>query len=87
MKYSKREREDAADICMVMASNWQFGAWTEEVARSLGIRTDSVAMDLARAASDVPMPVIHVKYSPGVWPPVPEGWAEAEALIRSGWTP
>ncbi len=84
MRYSKRDREMAARLCSIKASHewpapghvtpWWVGM--DEVINACG--ASDTASELAWAAADAAFPDNTV----GV-----ECWAEAEALIRTGWSP
>lgn len=76
MKYSKKVREEAAMICSIAASNEDYSQAYASVDCDLPVRTSGEAYRLAMAA----------------WRLAFKGNAdlcdaEAEALIRTGWSP
>ena len=71
-KYSKRDREMAARLCSMFACGY---IWQAEFA--LGIDRWSPASELAHSAIDVAWSSLHFG----------DAAAEAEAMIRTGWTP
>lgn len=79
MKYSKRVREEAALICAIAASTagvyWNYS----ETVHSLGLRECSEAHELAVQAWHSLFP--HYEADDRARD------AEAESMIRSGWTP
>lgn len=79
-RYSKRVREEAALICAIAASNRDMNDWYGGVADETGIQRQGEAFDLAIAAWCHALPASGA-LGPG------ELDAEAEALIRTGWTP
>ena len=72
--YSWRNREDAALICAIKASSWR-GEHYERIVGAIG-------------ASRRAMGLAYYAYF-AVWSAAtePHEWAEAEALIRTGWVP
>lgn len=90
-RISKRMREEAADLCAMMASSNSelmtriVNGWPEQAVdfedacgADVCYASDGVA-DLARAAFQTG--ALH-------WYPEPRApWAEAEALLRTGWRP
>ncbi len=77
-RYTKAEREQAALICAIAASNPEFAQAYDKVCRALGIELSAAAYCLAVEAWDQKLTV---QGEPG------DQYvdAEAEALIRTGW--
>ncbi len=73
-KYTKQEREDAALICQIAASNGS-STWCGQLV--LGLEQDPATGGLARAALGSVRQRFHGN----------DAYAEAEALIRTGWSP
>lgn len=85
-KFTAQQREDAALICAVCADSWIVGnvpMVTTDGAAAAGLAASPSAMSLARQAfmADTGWPED--------WPLSVTAWwfLEAEALIRTGWTP
>lgn len=79
VKISKRVREEAALICAIAASNdwvWEGGDPCEQGA-------SRAAVDLAIKVSDVSRVARRAVADYDVSAP----WAEAEAMLRTGWSP
>ncbi len=74
-KISKKVREDAALICSILASN--DGAWSDDLAEDMEISRE--AADLVEEAFD------YVTRRVEWW--TMHSDAEAESLIRTGWSP
>lgn len=86
MKISKRVREEAAMICAIAASN----EWTDCLDVPGGgmpeQATTSPAHELAWAANRVARKAWdEIEWADGWRPEAP--WAEAESLLRTGWSP
>ena len=77
-KISKRTREQAAMICAIAASNDVNQPYVD-VVETVGMRVSDQAMDLAIKA--------HAKVIYSLVPDRDGADAEAEALIRTGWSP
>lgn len=79
IKYTDEEREEAIEACAMMASSNADNPYTNEAASYFGhaIDTDCRAAVLAREA----LWSIPWNYAER------ERWAEAEALLRDGWSP
>lgn len=79
-RYSKRNREDAAVFCAARSAWWALHGHapdTAEMGREFFRPLTDGAEDLASAA------YFYVPYDHAHG----EEWAEAEALIRTGWSP
>lgn len=77
MRVTKKLREQAALLCQLAASN----DWGDVLEAALGIDTNGtpaelLAIDAWRHARDIG-PLIYGS----------EPWAEAESLLRTGWSP
>jgi hypothetical protein len=81
MKITQRTRAQAALICAVTASSNRTGEWDidAEVCRDLGITPRGAAHDLATSAW------MHAGKAWGAL--TAEREAEAEAMLRTGWSP
>ena len=81
-RYTKAEREAAALICSLRACSWASGGPVyniSDVSASLGEPEGGPAETLARAARfGLPFSWEMRNF---------DQWAEAEALIRTGWSP
>ena len=81
MKISKRVREEAAMICAIAASNAGLGIGINPIpgsmsaAKWIGRNKDSAATRLAWEAFMATRRIFS------------EGYAEAESLLRTGWSP
>lgn len=84
MKYTKRDREQAALICAVQSGRWGL--------RAAGVADDlkAIVCDSIGASDGALRLAIDARLSDGVWrrfDNYAESWAEAEAMLRTGWTP
>jgi hypothetical protein len=86
MRISKQLRDDAATICAVVASDPSGRGQKTDAADSLGL-LDYIALDLAFDAVDFVYRLTRSDYGPDHGPDRPLVHAEAEALLRTGWTP
>ena len=83
MRYSKKDREDAALICaarsagLVALLNGYWSTSTHDFAESIGASSDALA--LAHDARAEAFPLGDVGFA--------GHWAEAEAMLRTGWSP
>ena len=87
MRISKRTREQAAIICSAMASLWgmRHAPWTWHVKDEVAHSLDAVdGADLAIAARETLS--CEPGYSHGDIQ-YAEKWAEAQAMILTGWSP
>lgn len=79
MKISEKTREEAAVFCSAMAC-WWAGRWPHT-----GINPDKICDDTFGPARSLAAAAVgHSCLSENG---LVEGWAEAEALIRTGWSP
>lgn len=74
--YSRKTKKDAIAICELMASNDRAAGYAE-VLHLLGVKLSSTAVRLAEEAWDAVASKVDLAYG--------EVYAEAAALIRSGW--
>jgi hypothetical protein len=82
-RISKRVREEAALICAVAASSGDQQSYSFlEVQASLGVSSDAVGV--GHKAIDVVIDTTAATPGPDM---SRVDWAEAEALLRTGWTP
>jgi hypothetical protein len=77
MKISSRLREEAAVYCSAMAC-WWYG-WTSVCPSDSGYFDDATV----RLANHVYVRHVHIEKLRSY----PFAWAEAEALLRTGWSP
>ena len=85
MKITRAIREEAALICAISASNEWLGCAAEPDGGRPDSRETSPAHELAWAAHDVALDVwSRLPWERG-WPEA--HWAEAEAMLRTGWRP
>ena len=80
-RYSKKDREDAALICQIMASTPDVGIMYSFVTESIGARRRSgigLALDAWNEAA---------RRSNGAYHSTPNFILEAECLLRTGWCP
>lgn len=84
-KYSKRVREDAAVRCQVIADYWarrDFGR--PDAYRDFS--SEFAVVDLGALAYDA-VALAHFGHGETAALDIAASWAEAEALIRTGWSP
>ena len=77
MSFSKRAREEAARLCAIAASN---GRWSISNA-AYEVESDHDARTLALSAQ------AEACRRMGSWVNYGDTYAEAEAMLRTGWTP
>lgn len=82
MKITKRTREQAALICAISASNWDPNMWQAALAAGVD-PSDTTSFSLAVDACCFVVDSLGNPHGT----PNPETRAEAEALLRTGWTP
>jgi hypothetical protein len=87
VKISKRVREQAAVLCAQMASWWaartRYETWEESPVKQVdGTHAGRVACAAQRFASGTRYDGIYCDFGSYV-----AEWAEAEAMLRTGWEP
>ena len=85
MRYTKRDREDAAEHCSRMACGLagDVPGWCA----SMELMSLGAAKLSGAATGHVNSAEYILRRATGRWFTPTERWAEAEALIRTGWTP
>jgi hypothetical protein len=89
MKISKRLREQAADLCAQMASWWAVRNVGESWGASPVLQEEraSKARRLAESMQSMTTFTVSPDSVSGDYARYVVEWAEAEAMLRTGWTP